>query len=70
MRPNQLKFASGKPGQNLPLRPDDLAQVQHFLLDLKNLVESFLGRILQGLTFQLCDLQGKFLEGRFVVFHD
>ena len=70
MGANQLEFAARKPGQHLALRPDDLPQVQHLFFDLQNLVERLPGRILQGLLFQLADLERQLLQCWLVILHD
>src|SRR3954463_9102451 len=70
MGPNHLELAPGEAAEDLPLRANDLAQVQHFLLDADDSVQHFTGRICHNLALEFGNLEGELIERRLIIFDD
>jgi hypothetical protein len=68
VRADELEFTARKMPEHLALRADDLAQVEHLLLHLHDLVERAVRGFLEDVLLEFRDLERQFLEGGFVVF--
>ena len=67
MGSNQLELTAGEALQHLTLWADDLAQVQHFLLHLEDLLQRRRIGSFQNLGLEVGDFHAKLLQRRFVV---